>query len=82
MGKFAALQLVVLVYAEVLPTFPNSKWLHHWPTDVTQRDDQVPGEGGIVQPVVDAREVGGLATVDVERRDRLQACVLGCSPRR
>lgn len=40
---------------------------------VAQRDDQMPGECRVVQPVVDAGEVGRLAPVHVERGDRFQS---------
>src|SRR5262249_10736253 len=50
--------------------------LQHWAARVGQRDDQMPGERGVVQPVVDQREVGRLAPVAVKRGDDLLAGVL------
>src|SRR4051794_20566782 len=58
----------------------HPKGLDYGPPCIAQGDDQMPGEGRIVQSVVNAGEVGRLAAVDVEWRDRLSSGSLGGFP--
>ena len=66
-GELAALPGVLVADAEVVRRFSHAERLQHRAPRIAQRDDQVPGERGIVQPVVDQREVGRLAPVTVKR---------------
>ena len=75
-GQLAALAGVLVADAQVGQVLVHAERLQHRVSWVAQRDDQVPGERGVVQPVVDQREVGRLAPVRMERRDDLRAGVL------
>ena len=57
-GKLAALTGVAITDAEVGRLLGHAKRLQHRAVRIAQRDDQMPGERGIVQPVVNQREVG------------------------
>jgi len=75
-GELAALPGVLVADANIREPLIHAERLQHRAARVAQRDDQMPGERGIVQPVVDQREVGRLAPVAVKRGDDLPAGVL------
>ena len=57
-GEFAALAGVLVADAKVGRLLSHAERLQHRAVRIAQRDDQMPGERGIVQPVVNQREVG------------------------